>query len=114
MTRLQILARQADGEGLRASQTISGATSYPVWDVSGSMPLLLNGGSNNFVYGPGGLPIEQISNGGTVSYLHHDQAGSTRLLTRSTGTVTAAAPRSRAPIADANPPARSVGGASTS
>jgi RHS repeat-associated protein len=76
-----------NGEGLRASQTISGATSYPVWDVSGSLPLLLNGGSNNFVYGPGGLPVEIISSTGTVTYVHHDQAGSTRLLTGSTGTV---------------------------
>jgi RHS repeat-associated protein len=34
------------------------------------------------------MSIEQISTGGTVSYLHHDQQGSTRLLTGSTGTVT--------------------------
>ncbi len=34
------------------------------------------------------MTIEQISSGGTVTYLHHDQAGSTRLLTGSTGTVT--------------------------
>jgi RHS repeat-associated protein len=41
------------------------------------------------MYGPNNLPIEQINNStGTVSYLHHDQAGSTRLLTGSTGTVT--------------------------
>ncbi len=34
------------------------------------------------------MPIEQINNStGTVTYLHHDQAGSTRLLTGSTGTV---------------------------
>lgn len=32
--------------------------------------------------------VEQISSGGTVTYLHHDQQGSTRLLTGSTGTVT--------------------------
>jgi RHS repeat-associated protein len=33
--------------------------------------------------------IEQINNTtGTVTYLHHDQAGSTRLLTGPTGTVT--------------------------
>jgi RHS repeat-associated protein len=31
--------------------------------------------------------FEQISSGGTVTYLHHDQAGSTRLITGSTGTV---------------------------
>jgi RHS repeat-associated protein len=76
-----------NGEALRASQTISGATSYPVWDVTEGLPLLLNGGTNNFVYGPGGLPVEQISSAGTVTYMHHDQAGSTRLLTGSTGTV---------------------------
>jgi hypothetical protein len=33
--------------------------------------------------------VEQINNTtGTILYLHHDQAGSTRLLTGSTGTVT--------------------------
>jgi len=35
------------------------------------------------------MTIEQINNSsGAVTYLHHDQAGSTRLLTSSTGTVT--------------------------
>jgi RHS repeat-associated protein len=34
------------------------------------------------------LSVEQISSGGTATYLHHDQAGSTRLLTGSAGTVT--------------------------
>jgi RHS repeat-associated protein len=35
------------------------------------------------------MPIEQINNSTeAVDYLHHDQAGSTRLLTGSTGTVT--------------------------
>ena len=43
---------------------------------------------NSYIYGPGGLPIEQISSGGTATYLHHDQQGATRLLTGSTGTVT--------------------------
>jgi RHS repeat-associated protein len=32
------------------------------------------------------MPVEQINNTtGTVTYLHHDQSGSTRLLTGSTG-----------------------------
>jgi RHS repeat-associated protein len=44
--------------------------------------------ASSFVYGPSGLPVEQINNStGTVTYLHHDQAGSTRLLTGSTGKV---------------------------
>ncbi len=42
-----------------------------------------------FMYGPSESSVEQINNGsGAVTYLHHDQAGSTRLLTGSTGTVT--------------------------
>jgi RHS repeat-associated protein len=41
------------------------------------------------MYGPYDMPIEQINTStGTVTYLHHDQAGTTRLLTGSTGTVT--------------------------
>jgi len=77
-----------DGNGLRASQTISGTTTYMVWNMTEGLPLLLSDGTNSYIYGPGGLPVEQISSGGTVTYLHHDQQGSTRLLTGSTGTVT--------------------------
>lgn len=42
----------------------------------------------SYVYGTFGSSLEQISSGGTATYLHRDQAGSTRLLTGSTGTVT--------------------------
>jgi RHS repeat-associated protein len=78
-----------DGNGLRTSQTISGSTNYLAWGyVSGDVQLLLADGTNSYIYGPNSLPIEQISSGGTVTYLHHDQQGSTRLLTGSTGTVT--------------------------
>ena len=77
-----------DGNGLRASQTISGTTTNMVWDMSEALPVLLNDGTNNYIYGPGDLPIEQLSSGGVTTYLHHDQQGSTRLLTGSTGTVT--------------------------
>jgi RHS repeat-associated protein len=52
------------------------------------LSLILSDTTNRYIYGPGGLPVEQISSGGTVTYLHHDQQGSTRLLTGSTGTVT--------------------------
>jgi RHS repeat-associated protein len=78
-----------NGEGIRASQTISGTTTYMAWDLAGELPLILNDGTNSYIYGPGNLPIEQINNStSAVTYLHHDQAGSTRLLTGSTGTVT--------------------------
>lgn len=76
-----------DGNGLRATQTTNGTTSHLAWDQTEGLPLILSDGANSYVYGPGGLPVEQISGGGAVTYLHHDQAGSTRLLTGSTGTV---------------------------
>jgi RHS repeat-associated protein len=76
-----------NGQGLRMAQTVSGATSFLAWDVAGSMPLLLSDGTNNYVYGPEGLALEQISGTGAVLYLHHDQQGSTRMLTGATGTV---------------------------
>jgi RHS repeat-associated protein len=77
-----------NGDGLRASQTINGTTTHMAWEEGVPLPLLLNDGTNNYIYGPGGLPVEQIASGGTITYLHHDQQGSTRLLTGSTGTVT--------------------------
>jgi RHS repeat-associated protein len=77
-----------DGSGLRASQTISGTTSYLTWELAQSAPSILDDGTNSYIYGPGGLPVEQVSSGGTVTYLHHDQQGSTRMLTGSTGAVT--------------------------
>jgi RHS repeat-associated protein len=74
-----------NGEDLRTSQTISGTTSYLSWDMTTGLPLILSDETNSYIYGPGGLPVEQISSGGTILYLHHDQQGSTRLLTSSTG-----------------------------
>lgn len=78
-----------NGEDLRTSQTISSTTTYMAWDMTEELPLILSDETNSYIYGPGGIPVEQINNStGAVTYLHHDQAGSTRLLTGSTGTVT--------------------------
>lgn len=78
-----------NGEDLRISEDLSGTTNYLAWGYAEEgLPLLLSNGTYSFVYGPGGLPIEQINNSsGVVTYLHHDQQGSTRLLTGSTGKV---------------------------
>jgi RHS repeat-associated protein len=38
-----------------------------------------------YLYGPGGIPFEQVTTAGTVTYLHADQLGSIRMLTDSTG-----------------------------
>ena len=66
------------------SKTVSGTTTQLLWDVASSLALLLKDGSTAYVYGPGGQPLEQI-NGSAVLWLHHDQIGSTRLVSDSTG-----------------------------
>jgi RHS repeat-associated protein len=49
---------------------------------------LSSDGINAYVYGHAQMIVEQVNNGtGAVQYLHHDQQGSTRMLTSSTGTV---------------------------
>ncbi len=77
-----------NGDGLRMSETIGATTAYLAWETDRGLPLILSDGTNSYIYGPDAVPVEQISSGGTVTYLHHDQQGSTRLLTASTGTVT--------------------------
>lgn len=74
-----------NADGLRMSKAITGgATSNYAWDLSGALPLLLSDGTSDYVYGPGGLPLEQVT-GTNVLWYHHDQLGSTRALTNSTG-----------------------------
>jgi len=48
---------------------------------------MLSDGTNSYLYGPDGLPFEQIDGGGTPSFLHHDQLGSTRMVTATDGSV---------------------------
>lgn len=79
-----------DGTNLRQTQTISGTKTNLTWDTAETLPLILEDEANNYIYGPENLPIEQISTGGTALFLHHDQQGSTRLLTNTTGTTEAA------------------------
>lgn len=57
------------------------------------LPLLVRetsgGASNYYVTGLGGLPLEMVAADGTVFYYHHNQLGSTRLLSKDDGTVAA-------------------------
>jgi RHS repeat-associated protein len=76
-----------NGDGLRMSKTVAGTTSSFTWDTSGGLPMLLDDGTNSYIYGPDGLPLEQIDRAGVVTWYHHDQLGSTRTLTSSTGAV---------------------------
>lgn len=79
-----------DGGGLRLAATKGEETKHFSWDRNSGLPLLLSDGSTRYVYGPGGLPVEQVSSGGTATYYHHDQLGSTRMLTNASGEATGA------------------------
>jgi RHS repeat-associated protein len=81
-----------DGDGLRMSKTVGAVSTAFAWNQSGGLPLLIAAGAMYYVYGPGGVPIEQVDTSSTastaVSYLLVDQSGSVRLITGPTGTVT--------------------------
>ncbi len=74
-----------DGRNLRQSQTINGTKTNITWNTAEKLPIVLTDETNSYIYGPENLPIEQISSIGTTLYLHHDQRGSTRLLTNTSG-----------------------------
>lgn len=78
-----------DGDGLRQSKTTGGVTTHFTWDqASTSLPQLLSDDTNYYVYGVDDQPLEQINaSTGTVTWIHQDQIGSTRLLTDSTGST---------------------------
>ncbi|HZT96717.1 MAG TPA: RHS repeat-associated core domain-containing protein, partial [Chloroflexota bacterium] len=54
-------------DGLRMSKTVAGVKSTYLWDMSGSLPLLLADGASRYIYGPGGLVLEQIRNRPKIS-----------------------------------------------
>ncbi len=78
--------------GLRMAKTVAGVTTTQTWDLAGGLPLLLEDKTSaatlDYVYGPGGVPLEQI-NGTTTLWYHHDQLGSTRAITNATGVTQA-------------------------
>lgn len=80
-----------DGRGLRQSITTGSATSAFTWDHVASRILTRTEASNTtrWVYGLGEAPLAQHAPDGTVTFLHHDQIGSVRLVTASTGTTLA-------------------------
>jgi RHS repeat-associated protein len=75
-----------NGDGMRTSKIVGGATTTFVWDSAPTQNLLADG-VNSYLDGPGGLPIEQI--GAASFWFVHDQVGSTIGLLDSTGAVAA-------------------------
>ena len=81
-----------DGDGLRTlAETSDGLAAAFTWSRDGDTPMLLGDGTSWFVYGPGGMPLEEIGADGTVRWLHVDQAGSVRAVTDESGGVVATA-----------------------
>jgi RHS repeat-associated protein len=82
-----------NGDGLRSSKTVSGTAESFTWDVAEGLPKLLvdstASSTTYYIYGDGGVPIEQITSAGVVDYYHQDQLGTTRALTDSAGAVAA-------------------------
>lgn len=79
-----------NGNNLRQSQTINGTTTQLTWGTAEALPLLLSDETNSYIYGPENAPVEQIPATGETQYLHHDQQGSTRLLTGASGATSGA------------------------
>jgi RHS repeat-associated protein len=74
-----------DGDGLRMSKSGPVSTSKYAWDTAGisgggGLPLLLDDGAAAYIYGPGGLPLEEVV-GNQSYYYHTDQLGSIRAMT---------------------------------
>ena len=60
--------------------------------MEAGLPLLLQENATSYLYGPGGMVLEQIQDSGTTGtpyYYHADQLGSIRALTNQAGTVVA-------------------------
>jgi len=74
-----------NGDGLLASESGTTNCSFS-WTTNGSLPLLLSDGTDSYIYGPSGAPVEEIT-GTTATYFLQDQQGSTRVLTNQAGSV---------------------------
>jgi RHS repeat-associated protein len=83
-----------NADGTRRTRDIGGTAAAFHWSHHQGLPMLLTetnvgGATFDVLYGPGGLPFEQIIDNGDPIYLHHDQQGSTRLATDRNGTTIA-------------------------
>jgi RHS repeat-associated protein len=77
-----------NGDGLRMSKSGSISSEQFTWDVASGLPLLLQDGQASFIYGPGGILLEEVmTSDSSVHYYHQDRLGSVRALTTSTGSV---------------------------
>ncbi len=100
------------GDGTRLAQTVNGATTRYVVDVSGQLPHVLeeqrDSHTTRYLYGAGVMGVETD---GVMLYQHGDALGFVRQLTDEAGSVRQArgySPSARPPTRRASPPAPSA------
>jgi RHS repeat-associated protein len=74
-----------NGDGYLTTKTSGGTTTTYAWDNEQN-PNVVSDGTSLYLYGPGGLPIEQIGSSATYWFVH-DQDGSTLALLSSGGAI---------------------------
>jgi RHS repeat-associated protein len=68
---------------------LSASTSQLTWDTNGSLPLVFSDSTNDYVYGPAGTPVEQVSLASSApTYLTYTASDDTWLSTNETGDET--------------------------
>ncbi|MFQ6019243.1 MAG: RHS repeat protein, partial [Dehalococcoidia bacterium] len=76
-----------NGDGLRMSHTVGATTTSYNWDVASGLPVVLQDGTNTYVYGLD--LISATDGGGAQTYFLYDGLGSTTDLTDGSGSVIA-------------------------
>ncbi len=76
-----------DGDGKRASKTAGTITTSYVYDVVGGLPVVLDDGTQKYIWGAGGLAYSVNKTSAAVAVYNTDGLGSVRALSDSTGTV---------------------------
>jgi RHS repeat-associated protein len=69
------------------SKTVGSTKAAFTWNTTATVPTLISDGTLSYFYGPDGSPLEQIDGSGNVTWYHHDQRGTTRILTNASGSV---------------------------
>src|SRR5437588_4048062 len=71
---------------MKKHDVLANTDEYLAWDVAGGLPMLLQDGTANYIYGPTGI-LEQVPTSGPSQayYYHTDQLGSVRAITDQSG-----------------------------
>lgn len=77
---------QYDANGLIKKRTQGSTNQNFIWDYNNSVPLLLDDGKYEYLYGESNTPVAQIEkSNGKVTYLHADSLGTVTFATKANG-----------------------------